>query len=74
MPAADRQAAQDLLRGALAAAGDRPVDLGPLAPQEDWAVEVAVEARLELAPSGPVAVAGSADPLAGLAPPAAVFI
>lgn len=74
LAAADRHTAQDLLRGTLAATGDAPVELGPLAPQEDWALEVALEARLDLAPSGPVAVAGLADPLAGLAPPPAVFI
>lgn len=74
LAAPDRAAAQDLLRGALAAAGPGPVEVGPLAPQEDWAVEVALEARLELAPCGPVAVSGLADPLGGLVPPPAVFI
>ena len=74
LSAPDRRAAQDLLRGALAAAGPTEVELGPLSPQEDWAVEVALEARLELSPSGPVAVAGLTDPLAGLLPPPAVFI
>lgn len=74
LAAADRAAAQDLLRGTLAVAGPGPVELGPLVPQENWAVEVALEARLDLAPSGPVAVAGLADPLSGLGPPPAVFI
>lgn len=74
LAAPDRPTAQDLLRGALAAAGPGPVELGPFAPQEDWAVEVALEARLELTSCGPVAIAGSAEPLGGLGPPPAVFV
>ena len=78
LTAADDETARDLLRAALRAAADRAgeggVDVGPLAPQEHWAVDVALEARLELTPCGPVAVAGSPDPLVGPCVPPAVFI
>ena len=65
---------QALLRAALLVAGGGAVAVSPLAPQQDWAVDIVVEARLELNVCGPVAVAGVADPLAGLCPPAAVMI
>ena len=65
---------QSLLRAALLEAGGGSVALSPLVPQQDWAVDVVVEARLELSVCGPVAVAGVADPLAGLCPPAAVMV
>jgi GNAT superfamily N-acetyltransferase len=76
LAAPDATTGRDLLRGALAVAGERPGAraLGPLAPQEHWAVEVALEAGLELSPSGPVAVAGVPAPLDGLLPPPAVLI
>lgn len=74
--AADELAGQELLRSALAQAAGWPgeVQVGPLAPQEHWAVPVVLEAGLELSPAGPVAVAGLADPLGGLSPPPAVLI
>lgn len=69
-------AGRDLLTAGLARAvemgGD--VQVGPLAPQEDWAVDVVLAARLELSPVGPVAIAGADVPLGGLSPPAAVFV
>lgn len=76
LAAPDAPTAQDLLRGALAVAGglEGDVEVGPLAPQEHWAVEVLLDAGLDVAPSGPVAVAGLTDPLAGLQPPPAVYI
>lgn len=66
----------DLLTAGLARAADLPgdVQVGPLAPQEHWAVDVLLSARLELSPVGPVAIAGAPDPLGGLTPPPAVFI
>jgi GNAT superfamily N-acetyltransferase len=70
---ADATVGADLLRGALALQ-EGPVEVGPLAPQEHWATEVALEARLELAPRGPVAVAGMPEPLGGVALPAAVYV
>lgn len=76
LAARDEATARDLLRAALAAAASREgeIEVGPLAPQEHWAVDVVLEAGLELAPIGPVAVAGVAEPLAGLCPPPAVLI
>ncbi len=65
---------QSLLRAALLEAGSGSVALSPLVPQQDWAVDVVLAARLELGVGGPVAVAGVADPLAGLCPPAAVMV
>ena len=78
LAAPDDDTARDLLRAALRVAatraGDGGVDLGPLAPQEHWAVDVALEARLELVPCGPVGLAGAVDPLAGPCPPPAVLV
>ena len=78
LTAADDDTARDLLRAALRVAAGRAdgagVEVGPLAPQEHWAVDVALEARLDLAACGPVALAGAADPLAGPCPPPAVLV
>lgn len=68
---ADEARGAALLAGALARAA-REVDVGPLAPQEHWAVTVCLRAGLTITPCGPVAVAGVADPLGGVAPAAAV--
>ena len=65
---------QALLRAGLLVAGSEKVAISPLAPQQDWAVDVALAAGLELGLSGPVAVTGVADPLAGTCPPAAVMV
>ena len=67
---------QRLLRAGLAAvaAPGRTVMAGQLTPQQDWAVEVALEARMELAPCGPVAVSGVDDPLSGTCPVPAVLV
>lgn len=76
LAAEDEESARTLLRGALGVAAERAVDVEvvALAPQEHWAVEVALEAGLELAPSGPVAVAGVEEPLRGPCAPNAVLV
>jgi len=76
LTAADEVTGQRLLRAALAAAAELEVEVSAtsLAPQEHWAVQVCVEARLPLSVGGPVAVAGVSDPLGGVCPPAAVLI
>ena len=73
LTAADDATAADLLRGALALV-DGPSEVGPLAPQQHWAFPVLLDAGLSLEVTGPVAVAGVADPLAGPCPPDAVFV
>ena len=76
LTAADEVTAQRLLRAALAAAAELEVEVSAtsFAPQQHWAVQVCVEARLPLSVGGPVAVAGVGDPLGGVCPPAAVLI
>jgi hypothetical protein len=56
--ATDEAAASDLLRAALARAGDRKIEVGWLTAAQDWAVRVCVEARLELTAGGAVFLAG----------------
>lgn len=73
LAAPDDATAADLLRGALSLVPG-PVRLAPLAPQEHWAVGVALEAGLALGVTGPVAVAGVADPLAGPTTLQAVYV
>lgn len=73
LSAPDDATAADLLRGALALA-DGPVRVAPLAPQEHWAVGVALDAGLVLDVTGPVAVSGVADPLAGPLAVQAVYV
>ena len=74
LTATDPAEGQRLLRAALLQAGPGEVWVGPVAPQQDWAVDVLVEARVELDQSGPLAVSGVPDPLGGTCPPAAVLI
>lgn len=73
LSAADDATAADLLRGVLATL-EGAVEVGPLAPQAAWAVPVLLDAGLDLAPGGPVCVAGPGDPLAGPCAPDGVFL
>ena len=76
LSAQDQDAARALLHAGLgvAAARDVDVEVVAIAPQEHWAVDVVLEAGLELAPSGPVAVAGVEDPLRSPCAPNAELI
>jgi hypothetical protein len=78
LTAADPVTARRLLAAALSLGHrHRPgaeAGLGPLVACQDWAVDLGVDLRLTLAPSGPVPVAGIEDPLAGPCLPAAVNI
>jgi GNAT superfamily N-acetyltransferase len=58
LAAFDEAAAGDLLRAALARAGDRKIEVGWLTAAQGWAVKVCVEARLELSGGGVVFLAG----------------
>ncbi len=73
LAAVDEATGADLLRGALALV-EGPVEVGPLAPQQHWAVPVLLDAGLAVQPCGPVGVAGVPDPLAGTCPVGAVFV
>jgi GNAT superfamily N-acetyltransferase len=62
LAATDEAAACDLLRAALARAGDAEIEVGWLTGAQDWAVRVCVEARLELSAGGAVFLAGDVGP------------
>lgn len=76
LTAPDQPTAQRLLRAALMVAGELGADVmvNSMGPQQHWAVQVCIEARLALAVSGPVAVAGVTEPLGGVCLPAAILI
>jgi GNAT superfamily N-acetyltransferase len=60
--ALDEQAARDLLRGVLAQAGDAEIAVDWMTAVQDWAVDVCVEAGLELSLDGAVFLGGDVGP------------
>ena len=60
--------AADLLRAGLAEATEEPVEVRWITSDQNWAVRVAMEAGLSLAPAGPICTRGKLGPLAPYLP------